>query len=79
MLEIKTNDLSGLFILTGKELIAEAKADYEAYSDGSIPFNSWFYNAFIKPDKVYSCDACLEDIQEINIRNNSFKKLTIKA
>lgn len=79
MLEIETSDLSGLFILTGKELIIEAKVDYDAYSDKTTPFDSWFPNAFIKPDKVYSCDSCLEDIQEINIRNNSFKKLTIKA
>jgi len=79
MLELKTNDLSGLFILTGKELITEAQVDYDAYSDKTTPFDSWFYNDFIKPDKVYSCDSCLEDIQEINIRNNSFKKLTIKA
>ena len=78
MLELKTNDLSGLFILTGKELITEAKVDYDAYDDGSIPFNSWFPNTFINPNKVYSCDSCLEDIQEINIRNNSTKKLAIK-
>jgi len=78
MLELKTNDLSGLFILTGKELITEAKVDYDAYSDKTTPFDSWFPNTFINPDKVYSCDSCLEDIQEINIRNNSTKKLTIK-
>ncbi|UKM63054.1 hypothetical protein [Levilactobacillus phage ENFP1] len=78
MLELKTNDLSGLFILTGKELIAEAKVDYNAYSDKTIPFNSWFYNDFINPDKVYSCTASLDAIEQINIRNNSIKKLTIK-
>lgn len=79
MLEVKTNDLSGLFILTGKELIAEAKVDYNAYSDKTIPFNSWFYNDFINPDKVYSCNSTLDDIEQINIRKNSSKKLNIKA
>jgi len=78
MLEIKTNDLSGLFILTGKELITEAKVDYDAFSDKTTPFSSWFPNDFIKPDKVYSCNSTLDDIEQINIRSNSIKKLTIK-